>query len=158
MSQFGKQLGKSLIIALATIALCGAAALANAAKAKSDHGTAAEAKALLNRAVAALKANKDEALEKFNSGADGFKDRDLYVFCAGPDWIQTAGPMKGQNIKDLKDKNGKMVAQEQERVAKEGKISKMHYMFPRPGTTEPVEKTSFFTKVGDQICGVGYYK
>ncbi|MGA9422498.1 MAG: cache domain-containing protein [Rhodanobacteraceae bacterium] len=158
MSHFARQVGRFMIIALAAIAFCSAATLASAAKAKSDHGTAAQAKALLHRAVAALKANKEEALAKFNSGADGFKDRDLYVFCAGPDWIQTAGPMKGQNIKDLKDKNGKMIAQEQHRVAREGKISKMHYMFPRPGTTEPVEKTSYFTKVGDQICGVGYYK
>ena len=31
-------------------------------------------------------------------------------------------------------------------------------MFPRPGTTEPVEKVTFVTKAGNQICGVGYYK
>ena len=32
-------------------------------------------------------------------------------------------------------------------------------MWPRPGTTEPlVKKTTYYTKVGDQICAVGYYK
>jgi hypothetical protein len=27
----------------------------------------------------------------------------------------------------------------------------------RPGTEESLEKTTFYTKIGDQICGVGYY-
>jgi hypothetical protein len=31
-------------------------------------------------------------------------------------------------------------------------------MWPRPGTTDPVQKVSFVTKVGDQVCAVGYYK
>ena len=29
---------------------------------------------------------------------------------------------------------------------------------PRLGSDKPLEKTSYYTKVGDQICGVGYYK
>jgi hypothetical protein len=29
---------------------------------------------------------------------------------------------------------------------------------PRPDSDEPLKKTSFYTKVGDQICGVGYYR
>jgi len=32
------------------------------------------------------------------------------------------------------------------------------YMWPRPGSTEPVQKVTFVTKVGDQVCAVGYYK
>jgi hypothetical protein len=31
-------------------------------------------------------------------------------------------------------------------------------MWPRPGATEPVQKVSYVTKVGDQVCAVGYYK
>jgi hypothetical protein len=31
-------------------------------------------------------------------------------------------------------------------------------MFPRPSETEPMAKTSYFTKVGDLVCGVGYFK
>ena len=30
--------------------------------------------------------------------------------------------------------------------------------WPRPGSDEPFEKETLYTKVGDQICGVGYYK
>lgn len=155
MSIYGKQLSKSMIVALAAIALSGTVMLASAA---SEFGTSAEAKALLTKAVAAVKANKSEAIDKFNSGADGFKDRDLYVFCIGPDWISTAGPTKGQNVKDLKDKNGKMLGQAIMSAAKEGKFAKVQYMWPRPGTTNPIAKVSFVTKVDDQACGVGYYK
>lgn len=31
-------------------------------------------------------------------------------------------------------------------------------MWPRPGSTDPVPKVSFVTKVDDQVCTVGYYK
>ena len=31
-------------------------------------------------------------------------------------------------------------------------------LWPRPGSDKPLEKTTFYTKVGDQVCGVGYYK
>src|SRR6516165_11929205 len=44
-------------------------------------GTAAEAKAMLDRAVAAVKADKTKALDMFNKGEGGFLDRDLYPFC-----------------------------------------------------------------------------
>ena len=44
-------------------------------------GTAAEAKAMLVKAVAAVKADKTKALDMFNKGEGGFLDRDLYVFC-----------------------------------------------------------------------------
>jgi signal transduction histidine kinase len=155
MSIYGKQLSKSVVVAFAAIALSGTAMLASAA---SEFGTSADAKALLTKAVAALQANKSEAIDKFNSGADGFKDRDLYVFCIGPDWISTAGPTKGQNVKDLKDKNGKMLGQAVMSAAKQGGFAQVQYMWPRPGTTDAIEKVSFVTKVDDQACGVGYYK
>ena len=155
MSIFGKQPSKSMLAAFVAIALSGTVMFASAA---SQFGTSAEAKALLTKAVAALKANKTEAIDKFNSGADGFKDRDLYVFCIGPDWISTAGPTKGQNVKDLKDKKGKMVGQALVSAAKPGKFAKVKYMWPRPGTTNPISKVSFVTKVDDQVCGVGYFK
>jgi hypothetical protein len=31
-------------------------------------------------------------------------------------------------------------------------------LYVGPGTDTPLEKTSYYTKVGDQVCGVGYYK
>ena len=125
----------------------------------AEFGTAAEAKAMLDKAVAALKADKAGALAKFTKGEGGFKDRDLYPFCGGPDGNFTAHPtLVGKSLKDLKDKTGKPLGEEIYKTAKEGQISEVAYMWPRPGTTEPVQKVSFVTKVGDQVCAVGYYK
>jgi len=36
---------------------------------------------MLEKAVGAVKADKTKALEMFNKGEGGFKDRDLYPFC-----------------------------------------------------------------------------
>ena len=125
----------------------------------AEFGTAAEAKAMLEKAVAALKADKAGALAKFQKGEGGFKDRDLYPFCGGPDGNFTAHPtLTGKSLKDLKDKAGKALGAEMYTVAAEGKIAEVSYMWPRPGKTEPVQKVSFVTKVGDQVCAVGYYK
>ena len=44
-------------------------------------GTAQEARAMLDKAVAAVKADQAVALAMFNKGEGGFKDRDLYPFC-----------------------------------------------------------------------------
>jgi hypothetical protein len=58
-----------------------AVALSPAALGQQTGGTAAEAKALLMKALAAVKADKTKALDMFNKGEGGFLDRDLYVFC-----------------------------------------------------------------------------
>ena len=79
------------------LALAGGPALAE------DKASAADAKAMLERAVAAVKADEPKALAAFSQGADGFKDRDLYVFCAPNDGKVDAhvDPAQiGRNIKD----------------------------------------------------------
>ncbi len=122
-------------------------------------GTAEEAKGMLEKAIAAIKANKAEALTQFVKGEGGFKDRDLYPFCGGSDGNFTAHPtLVGKSLKGLKDKAGKALGEEIYATAKEGAISEVSYMWPRPGSTEPVSKVSFVTKVDDQVCAVGYYK
>ena len=134
---------------------------------KSEYGTAEEAKAMLVKAVAAVKADKAKALELFKKGEGEFMDRDLYPFCFNlGDGKTTAVPPKranllGVDIRQNKDKNGKAYGQEIYDVVKrggEGKIGEVSYMFPRPNDTAPVQKVSFVTQVGDQGCGVSYYK
>ena len=135
--------------------------LAQPTFAQGQFGAAAEAKALLEKAVAAVKADKTKALDQIQNGEGGYKDRDLYAFCANAsDGIITAHPaLKGKNIREIKDKNGKALGEEMMTVAKEGKVDEVSYMWPRPGAdTTPVQKVSYVTKAGDQVCGVGYYK
>ena len=124
-------------------------------------GTAAEAKAMLDKAVAAVKADKAKAIASFNNGTDGFKDRDLYPFCFNiSDGITQAAPpsVRGKDVRTLKDASGKAFGEDVYKAAQDGKITEVSYMFPKPGATEPSPKVSFVTKVGDLGCGVGYYK
>ncbi|EHR68929.1 hypothetical protein BurJ1DRAFT_0030 [Burkholderiales bacterium JOSHI_001] len=146
---------KSLVSAACALVLAAAAPLATAA----DFGSAAEARAMLDKAVAAVKANKAGALAQFAKGEGGFKDRDLYPFCGGPDGNFTAHPsLTGKSMKDLKDKADQPLGSKFYDQAKEGSVSEVAYMWPRPGSTDPVKKVSLVTKVGDQVCAVGYYQ
>jgi signal transduction histidine kinase len=127
--------------------------------AAGEFGTPAEAKAMLEKAVAEVKKDKAQALSMFTKGEGGFKDRDLYPYCGGPDGNFSAHPsLVGKSLKELKDKAGFALGEEIYAKAKEGTISEVAYMWPRPGQTDPVQKVAYFTKVGDQVCAVGYYK
>ena len=126
----------------------------------AEYGTADEAKAMLERAIAAVKEDKAKALDTFNKGEGGFKDRDLYVFCANTsDGILTAHPyLRGEHLEDIKGKKGYPLGKEIMQNATEGTIKEVTYWWPRPSSDKPLEKTTFYTKVDDQICSVGYYK
>src|SRR5262245_4813004 len=124
-------------------------------------GTAAEAKAMLEKAVAAVKADKAKAIASFNNGTDGFKDRDLYPFCFNiSDGMTQAAPpaVRGKDVRTLKDAKGNAFGADLYKAIEEGKVNEVSYEFPKPGATEPSPKVSFVTKVGDLGCGVGYYK
>jgi signal transduction histidine kinase len=123
--------------------------------------SADDARAMLQRAVAAVKANEAEALAAFSHGGNGFKDRDLYVFCARTDGRVDAhiDPTQiGRNIKDLYDVDGVAFGQEMMSIAADGQIMAVSYMWPEPDSHVPTAKVSFVTRVADQMCGVGYYK
>jgi signal transduction histidine kinase len=145
---------------LAIVVECIAALTVSTYASGGEYGTAEEAKAMLGKAVAAVKADKAKALEMFNSGEGGFKDRDLYVFCANvSDGILTAHPTnKGKELRDIEGKKGAPFGEEIMQTATEGAIKTVTYWWPRPGSDKPLEKTAFYTKAGDQVCGVGYYK
>jgi hypothetical protein len=129
-------------------------------------GTADEAKALLLKTVAAIKADRDLTLGMINKGEGGFRDRDLYPFCVRmSDGKQLATgalvPPIGTDQKTLKDPTGKAFGLELYAAGQkpEGQITEVSYQFPKPGTTAPaVPKVAFVARVGEMGCGVGYYK
>jgi signal transduction histidine kinase len=151
-------LRKITLTALSVIAM----AIAGAALAQGQFGTGAEAKAMLDKAVTELKANEATALAKFNKGEAGFKDRDLYVFCyemnTGKFTAHVNQSLLGTDVKALKEKDGSPLGEKVFNATKPGTTSTVSYNFPKPGTTEPVAKESYVTQVGNQGCGVGYYK
>jgi len=128
---------------------------------QSQNGTAEEARAMLEQAVSAVESDKEQALQNFTAGAEGFKDRDLYVFCGGEDGNFSAhganAALVGTSLRDLEDKAGEAFGQKLYDSAQEGDFQEVEYMWPRPGEQEPTQKSSFVTKVSDQICAVGYY-
>ncbi len=144
-----------IIVLMVSVVLMVAIGVASAA----EFGTREQAKAMLERAIVVLKADKDRALDLFTSGDGGFIDRDLYVFCGGPDGMLTAHPyFMGINMKAIKDKTGMAVGEEVYASAKEGEVSEISYKWLQPGGgDEQVDKVSFYTKVADQVCGVGFY-
>jgi hypothetical protein len=116
---------RSFIIAAASAAVLTFSATAFAQK--PDHGTADEAKAMLMKAVAALKADKQKTLDLINEGeGGGFFDRDLYVFCANVGdgkavalgnpfawrWNSNARQLLGVDTRTLKDSTGKAFGQD----------------------------------------------
>ena len=117
---------------------------------------------MLEKAVAALKSDEAGALTKFNSGEGGFKDRDLYVFCydmtTGNFTAHVNKALLGTDIRALKQKDGSPLGEKIYGTTQTGTISTVSYQFPKPGTTDPVPKESYVVRVGNQGCGVGYYK
>ena len=115
---------------------------------------------MLEKAVVAVKEDKAKALDMFSKGEGGFKDRDLYVWCANAsDGIVTAHPvLKGKQLRDIKGKHGAPFGKTIMQDATEGTIKVTTDWWPRPGSDKPLEKKTFYTKAGDQICAVGYYK
>jgi Single Cache domain 2 len=135
---------------------------------QTEGGTAVEARAMLTKAVAAVKEDKTKALDIFNKGGGGFRDRDLYVFChslSDAKLVATGNPNRKQELgSDLKtgvDAAGKHFGAEMLAAYQkpEGEVTEVDYVYPKPGANKtPVAKASFVTRVGDLGCGVGYYK
>jgi hypothetical protein len=134
-------------------------ALAAAAPAR---GTSAEARAMLERAVTALKAGPAAALARFNRADGGFRDRDLYVACfdARTGIVQAhVDPRQlGANIRSLRQPDGAPFGQKLFDAAKPGVIATVDYEYYTPGGSAHVPKQSYVTRVGDEACLVGYYK
>jgi hypothetical protein len=131
-------------------------------------GTAQEARAMLDKTVSALKADKTKTLDLINKGEGGFLDRDLYPFCFNLSdgkivavASNNAKKFLDTDVRALKDSTGKVYGPELYAGGQkpEGQVTEVSYMFPRPGAdTTPVTKVSVVTRAGDMACGVGSYK
>jgi hypothetical protein len=119
-----------------------------------------EARYMLQRVVAAIQQDKAGALEKFSRGEAGFRTVESYVFCVGPDGVMTAHPnpaLRGQDVHDLHDETGNHFIATMLKTAQPGQVSEIRYLFPRLGATRATPKTTYYTRAGDQVCGVGIY-
>ena len=148
--------------ALAIAALAGSGAAFGA----DQFGTPEQAKAMLERAVVALKDNQATALKAFNDEKNKqFRDRDLYIFCFntadGKFTAYQSNMLIGLDIRELKlppdDPIGTR-AYDAVHDAPEGDYVTAQYKLAKPGTKVPVDKEFLETRVGNQACGVTYFK
>jgi hypothetical protein len=116
-------------------------------------GTEADARAMLDKTITALKADKAKTLDMINKGEGGFLKGDIYPFCSNVSddkIVAVANPnakkLIGTDGRSLKDTTGKAYGEEMYAAASkpEGEIIQVSYMFPKPGAdTTPVPKVSF---------------
>jgi cytochrome c len=127
----------------------------------AERGTVDEAKALLAKAVKKVETDGSaKAVAAFNDPKGGFRDRDLYVFCYGPDNKVTAAAtpaLIGTDIASVKDADGNSIGAAMLKMIAAGGGS-IDYRFLNPMTGKVENKQSFLQKAGDQVCGVGVYK
>ena len=115
---------------------------------------------MFTRVNKALKADRAKALDGFSKGTDGFRTADTYVFCVAPDGVMSAHPnpiLRGHDVRDLHDKTGNYFIKTMMESAKPDQVSVIRYLFPKPGSTVEEPKTTYFTRVDDQMCAVGIY-
>ena len=129
----------------------------------NDQGTAAEAEAMVKKAVAYIKANGPEkAYEEFTNGKS-FKDRDLYIIVYdlnGKNLAQGANPkLVGKDLMGLKDPDGKPLIQMFVDLAKtKGKGWVEGYKFLNPVSQKIEGKSMYLERVGETLVGCGIYK
>jgi signal transduction histidine kinase len=144
-----------------TIVMLAAAITAGPGVFGAERGTPAEAKAMLAKAVAHYQeVGRKQALADFNSKKAPFGDRDLYVFCLGPDRIEVANggfpSLVGTSADALKDADGKPLGKAIWDAGSKGEGS-VRYRWYNPVSTKMEPKVAFAQKVGDDVCGVGAY-
>jgi hypothetical protein len=149
----------SFLPVFVTLGLILAANLARA----DQFGTAEEARAMLDRAITALKGDEAAALRAFSDPNNKqFHDRDLYVSCfdtSNGKFTAFPGPgMIGVDVRTFKfdaDPVGQR-AFDAIQGTPEGAVTTTDYKFPKSG--KPALKQSLETRIGNQGCGVAYYK
>lgn len=128
---------------------------------KGPRGTAAEARAMLQKAVAHYQeVGRTQALADFNAKKEPFFDRDLYVACVGPNHMIVANggypSYVGQSVDAWRDANGKSLGKATDEALSKGEDS-IEYQWLNPVSRKMEPKISFIQKVGDDVCVVGAY-
>jgi cytochrome c len=127
-------------------------------------GTAAEAQALIDKAVQYYKENgKEKAIASINDPNGGFVRGDLYIFMlnyGGDTLAHGANPkLVGKNMNDLKDAGGKLFIQEFAKTVKSGG-GWVDYQWTNPETKKVHDKSTFVKGIDgtDLYLGCGIYK
>jgi cytochrome c len=153
------------LFSIAFTALSFLLAAGPAAAQDKSKGTAAEATAMVEKAIAHIKkAGREKAFADFNRKDGGFTDRDLYVVVydmKGKVLAHGANPkMIGKDVMDLRDNDGKYFVKERVEMMSKGPNAKgwQDYKFMNPVTLAIEPKSMFLQRYEDLIVGCGIYK
>jgi signal transduction histidine kinase len=131
--------------------------------AKSNKGTADEAKAMATKAVALIKsAGKAKAFAEFNNSKGAFIDRDLYIYVIDFKGVVLAhganAKLIGKDLYDLKDADQKPFVKDIIAAAQAKGSGWSDYKWSNPTNKKVENKSSYFQKVDDVIVVCGIYK
>ena len=129
----------------------------------SQFGTAAEAEAMVKKAVASIKSDgKDKAFAEINNPKGKFVDRDLYIFiydmngkCVAHGFNQK---MIGKDLVEMTDPDGKFYVKERIEIAKTKGKGWQDYKYTNPLSKKLEQKRAYIEKMDDLIVGCGIYK
>jgi signal transduction histidine kinase len=150
---------RKLVLIAAAAALMGVSQLGSAA----EFGTAAEAEAMVKKAVEHVrKVGKEQAYADFTAKKSPFFDRDLYVTVlslSGVNLAHGTNPkMVGMDLTEFKDADGKPFYKERLELVKTKSKFWQDYKFTDPATKKILPKAMYCEKEADAIFCVGIYK
>ncbi len=149
---------------LAAVSAVGLLGLCPGVSGAQDRGTKAEAKSMVEAAVAhAQKVGTEQAFKDFqNDKATWFK-KDLYVFAYDMKGVCMAlganDRMVGKDLIEMRDPNGKPIIKEFIATVSANKMGWVDYDFANPTTKKIGSKVSYVQKLPnyDGFVGVGVY-
>jgi cytochrome c len=129
-------------------------------KPRPEHGTPAEAQAMVAKAVQLFRAKGKAAIATMNRPGSGFRDRDLYLFVIDPDRLTVVHPdesLIGTDVRNLKDADGKPFGRAIVKTATPtGVWVEYRWRNPKSGAVE--NKSSWVVTADDYIFGCGVYR
>ena len=144
---------------LASICIC----LCTVNLASAIHqNTFEEARSLVEKAIAFLKANgKEKALAEFNKQDGRFVKGDMYVFVYDLNGVMVAHPVNpelvGKNLFNEPDSKGKLFRKKIVELAKTMGAGWVDYTYLNPVSKKEEHKTTYFQREGDLIVCCGAY-
>jgi signal transduction histidine kinase len=131
----------------------------------ASKGTAAEATAMVQKAIAHIKkAGREKAFADFDNKSGPFTDRDLYVVVYDMNGKVLAHganeKMIGKEVIELRDSDGKYFVKERVEMMSKGPEAKgwQDYKFMNPVTRQIEPKSMYLQRYEDLIIGCGIYK
>jgi cytochrome c len=128
----------------------------------NDYATAQEAEAMVAKAVAAIKANRQQTYEEITAKATKWVNRDLYPVVydlTGKVLAHGQNPrMVGKDLIDLRDVDGKAFVRERVELAKSSGKFWQDYKFTDPATKAIQPKQMYCERLDNEVVCAGVYK